>query len=164
MKDSIFRKVQKLNIWGMLALLALLLCIDIEFEFILIPCHSCKNAQAVNNIILSLSYSYIAAAIFHYFVNIIPYKKRKKSISPFLMTQLWSIKENLRLCKNEVFPMNLEYKKYKKDDFCELFSKTNLHENCYWSKGISKLDRLNDLRTKIVDTINVIFSVHPTNA
>ena len=58
--------------WAYLAALALFLCIDIEFEWILI--HSCStiNGNAVNNIILGLSYSYIAAAIFHYIVVFLP--------------------------------------------------------------------------------------------
>ena len=66
--------------WAYLAVLALFLCIDIEFEWILMHCCSTINGKAVNNIILALSYSYIAAAIFHYIVVFLPYKKKKKAI------------------------------------------------------------------------------------
>ena len=85
-KDTIRQnKFLRCNGWGLLAILAFILCINIEFKWLLIPllCDNAANANAVNKIILALSYSYIAAAIFHWVVNVLPHKKRKKNIYPF---------------------------------------------------------------------------------
>ena len=144
--------------WAYLAALALFLCIDIEFEWILI--HSCStiNGNAVNNIILALSYSYIAAAIFHYIVVFLPYKKKKKAITPFLKTELLLIREKLRLCKTTVLPFFCYRQEYTKDEFVKIFTNINLYENCFTNNGISKKERIEKLRLDIMELVGIILT------
>ena len=150
-----FWKFTKIWGWALLAVLLLLLCIDIEFEWIHVSCNSCK-AKATNQIILALSYSYIAAAIFHLIVNVIPYRKRKKNITPFLRTQLFSIMERLRLCKTVIIPF--EFNKVSKDEFCKKFSNENLHEKYEFDNNKTKYTRLEELRFEVIDGVNVLLT------
>ena len=142
--------------WALLAILALLISFDIEFEWVLI---ACNHATIVNKIVLALSYSYIAAALFHLIVNVLPYLKRKKAIKPFIRTQLWSIKDNLRLCKELVLPLScLDDKKYKREEYCKIFTSSNLYENSFINNGKTKLTILKELRTDIKDKLMVILA------
>lgn len=136
----------------------MILCVDIEFKLLLIPCSSYNLATAVNKIVLALSYSYIAAAIFHFIVNVIPYNRRKNMIEPYLRSQLWRIQDRIRLCKETVTPftsvLGIEY---SKEDFCQKFADANLFEDCYLGKGKTKLKQLEEIRDSIIDiSINVL--------
>lgn len=159
-KDTIRQnKFLRCNGWGLLAILAFILCINIEFKWLLIPllCDNAANATTVNKIILALSYSYIAAAIFHWVVNVLPHKKRKKNIYPFLRSKLWSIYDKLRQCKDLVLPLQvLRNKECSREEFVEKFSNTNLYDCCLINKDISKLTFLINVRAKIIDEVSTI--------
>jgi len=145
--------------WLFLAVVALLLCLDIEFKVVLFSCNSIETEQATNRIVLAILYSYIAAAIFHYIVNILPFIRRKKSITPFIRSQLWSIKEKLRLCKQVVLPVfDFDNKKYTKEEYSNIFSNFNLYECSIFDKKKTKLDELKELRLIIIGGVNVILA------
>lgn len=155
MISMIKKKVSAVSIilqWRWLTLIALILCIDIEFKIFLIPCCLEKGAGAVNDFILVLSYSYIAAAIFHCIVNDIPHKRRKKTIEPFLKSQLWRIQDKFRLCKETIIPFSSVCgTEFSRKEFIQKFDEINLYEDCYMSNGKSKLKNLEDLRESIID-------------
>ena len=135
-----------------------MLCIDIEFQWWVIPCKSSVSAKVINKIILALSYSYIAATFFHIIVNVIPYLKRKNSIEPVLRSRLLRIGENLRLCKFEVLPHFYFNKEYIREEFSKKFSETDLREKSIFNNYSSKLDHLMDLRFKIIVDVNDILT------
>lgn len=141
--------------WGLLALFAFLLCLDIEFKKFIISCNNC-NSNAFNNVVLALSYSYIAAALFHLIVNVIPFRKRKITITSFLRTQLFSIKERLRSCKTIINPF--EFKKVSREEFCKKFSNENLHEKYAFDNSKTKYKRLEELRFEVLDGVNVMLT------
>lgn len=70
----VIKLFSKTIVWVIFAFIAIGLCLDIEYKWLLIPCCYEENAEATNRIILALSYSYIAVAIFHFFVNYCPRK------------------------------------------------------------------------------------------
>ena len=145
--------------WAYLAALALLLCIDIEFEWILI--HSCStiNGNAVNNIILALSYSYIAASIFHYVVNVLPHNRRMHLIKPLLNDNLSKLSESIRLSMEVIIPFAaVSNIVYDKEEYAKMFENANLHEDVYYSKEKSILNYLEELRLNIRDISFLILS------
>ena len=148
----------KTNGWAFLAIVALAISIDIEMELFLLPCNSGEKASAINRIILSLSYSYIAAAIFHFFVNYLPIKKRSISIKPFVNSEFLSLNESFRLCKLTVNHFDFRINEYTKDEYCQLFSKMDFYEDDDFSKGLSKYTRLENLRSKIAGIVTVLMS------
>ena len=80
-------------------------------------------------------------------------------IKPFLESKLWSIKENLRLCKQTILPFYvLANREYSKAEYKKIFSETNLYEDSLWGKGHSKLVYLENLRSKIIDDANLILA------
>ena len=145
--------------WAYLAFLALLLCISVESRCFLFTIESSTLANAINNIILALSYSYIAAAIFHCIVIVIPFRRRKKVMAQYLNNQLFVIRENLRLCKLEIIPFEaLCSNKVTKKQFVSIFSKQNIYTKSLITKRFSKLSRFNELRISIINTLNIILA------
>lgn len=157
MKNAIIA-VTKIPIWGLITITAMILCADIELKLLLIPCCSEYLATAVNHIVLALSYSYIAAAIFHYVVNVIPYNKRKHMIEPYLRSQIWRIQDKIRLCKETVTPFTSVFGiEYSKKEFSQKFADANLFEDYYLGNGKSKLMQLDEIRESIIDiSVNVL--------
>ncbi len=145
-------------LWADLALLALLLCVNIEFEVFLAPCMSDAYASATNDLVLNLSYSYIAAAIFHLMVNVLPHERRKFVIEPMLRHSKFRLNEYLRLSKESIIPFaNVLNKYYNRVEYAQEFEKANLHINGK-RKGCSILDDLERLRLEIKDTANLMLS------
>lgn len=136
-----------------LVIIALLVCIDIEFKLLLIPIKSEHIAETINKIVLALSYSYIAAAIFHFMVIYYPHKKRQRTIAPFLENNLLRLKEKIRQCYMVVLPPFIIGKVYDRDEYKSYFSNTNLYENYIFTGGKSKLNRLQLLRSEIKELI-----------
>ena len=145
-------------IWASLGIIAFAISIDIELKWLLIPCKSKDVAIAINRIILALSYSYIAAAIFHLFVNYLPIKKRSISIKPFIDSEYLSLSESLSLCKITVNPFDLRINEYTKEEYCQMFLNIDFNEDDGFCKGLSKYTRLENLRGKIVGIITVLMS------
>jgi len=146
-------------VWYVLALVALLSCVNIEYGLFLLPSRSAEFAGATNNIILALSYSYIAAALFHLIVNFCPQKEREHIFQPFINHNLWMIQEYLRQCKKVVLPFfNLSDKQYTEEEYIELFANTDFFEKFPLSNNQSKFDRFEDFRNKIVETITLLLS------
>ena len=113
--------------WFIPTLILLFLCIDIEFEIILIPSESRRAIDGTNNIITSLSYSYIAAVVFHVVVNYIPHKKRMKQLTPYVEGRINDITNSLRLCTDSIFPSSvLTNKSLSESEFTTQFNNKNL--------------------------------------
>lgn len=145
--------------WCILAILALAICIDIEFELLLIPTCSDTTAKATNNIILALSYSYIAAAIFYYLVNVLPFERRLFIIRPLLEANICEIAEHIHVCKEVIMPFSsISDKKYSKEEYAQKFEDANLYSPCFLNKNKSKKKHLEDLRADIKSEANLILT------
>lgn len=146
-------------LWYFIAAILLALCIDIELEWLLLPCKSKEVASAVNRIILALSYSYIAAAIFHTLVIYLPNRKRCAATIPFLNSKLLDLCELFRQCKQIAIPsFDFCNKKYSKDEYCQMFSNTDFYEDDDFCKGQSKYVKLESLRSNIISIVTILLS------
>lgn len=145
--------------WILLALIALTTSVTIEFEFMLIPCNSAIIAKGTNNIALALSYSYIAAVVFHLMVNELPQYRRKMILKPLLDTNVLKICEEIRLCIECVIPLkHICDRKYSKTEFVQRFEEENFHEAYFWGNGISKKEYLEERRKKITQSAYLVLS------
>ena len=125
----------------------------------MIPCESTETAHTVNQIVLALSYSYIAAAIFHFVTIFCPHKKRLQDISPLLEYNLLCLKDKIRLCYLVTLPpYDLRQKKYDKIEYVKRFTFENLYQDYAFDKGKSKQDKLHSLRKEINDIINLLMA------
>lgn len=144
-------------VWVALMIVAFVLCIDIEYEWILFPGFSKGTAEATNRIILALSYSYIVAGIFHFFVNYCPNKYRSQKLSPFVNHKIWIIKESLHQCKMSVLPVfDLRNEEFTKKEYLKIFSTTDFYEEFALAKGQTKFYRIEFYRDRICDTISIL--------
>jgi len=147
----------KTYVWAALSIVAVTLCLNIEYKWLLIPGGSKENAEATNRIILALSYSYVAAAVFHFLVNYCPSKYRSREIKPFVNHNLWVLKELIRQCKTTVLPVfDLSNKEYSKEEYIRIFSKTDFYEEFALTKEQTKFARIEFYRSRIIDTISRI--------
>lgn len=135
----------------------LILCLDIEFGWLLIPCYSPKSVEVINKIVLAISYSYISAMLFYVVVSEIPFRRRKKYIAPLLQCLLCKIKDHLRNCIEVVFPLVID-KANNRENFCKEFSTKNLHESFFLNKNVSRLSVLKENRSKIMDYLNTLLA------
>jgi len=83
----------------------IIFAVGIDIEGMRLPIIECLNgkAQNINNILLSLSYSFMAGAIFYFYVTYIPNKKRKLGIFILLKNDLEYIKTH---CYALLFRLN----------------------------------------------------------
>lgn len=65
------------------------------------------NADARNEVMLNLSYSYLAGAIFYFFVTWFPYKLRSRKMRPFIEEKKKIIKGKMFDCALNAMPTNL---------------------------------------------------------
>lgn len=140
-----------------IALLVLILCLDIEFEWMLIPCIFPKRVEVINKIVLAISYSYISAVLFYFVVTDIPFRRRKRSITPLLRNLLFKIEDQLRNCKEVVCPLSFA-KPNNREEFCEQFSKSNLRESSFLNKDVSKISVLKEHRAKIIENLHILLA------
>jgi hypothetical protein len=93
------------------------------------------NAKAVNGAIISLSFSYLAAAIFYLVLNYIPERPRRKASRAYIEYQLWDIQENLRqLVEFVPTPFSFERKKYTIETLAEAYEQLD-----FYNKPFGKL-------------------------
>ncbi len=142
-------------VWGFLAVVTFLICIYIE-------CASDPTQgviSAFKRIVLAISYSYVAAAMFHFLVNYCPYKVRQKELSMLFSNKLWRIGESLRQCNESVLnPFEIREKQLSKEDYVDLFSKKDFSEFYPFSKNKSIMDRFSELRSEIENNTNYLLS------
>lgn len=153
--------LSKPYIWITLAFFSILLCLDIEFCWFLIPCSSEQTAEIWNRIILTLSYSYISAVIFHVIVNYLPYKVKQKTMAPYIQRKMKQLKDLLHQAKLSVispFDFNRDESNYNRERYVELFSKTNLTEGAFFDSGKKKTTYLQEIRENVDYTIDQLLT------
>lgn len=69
------------------------------------------------------------------------------------------MKDVLRLCKETVIPLTAISSKGKSiEEFSNIFSNANLHEDCFCLPGTSKIKYLIEQRSKIIALANIILA------
>ena len=158
-KNDLFFVILK-HSWIILLCVSVFICINVEFNYCFLPIESEQTANAINNVLLNLSYSYLAGAIFHIVVNVIPLYLRKRAMKPFIDNNIWLLSKYLRLCKTTPLnPLDFSSSYYEKDnekeEYCNLFHKTNFFENYALPPTITMYNRINNYRDKIIDCITL---------
>lgn len=154
-----YRFLSKTYVWSAISLVAMIICLDIEYQWIVIPCESLAVAEATNRIVLALSYSYIAATFFHFVVNYCPYRMRQRDIVPLLNYNLWLLKEKIRQSYIVALPpFDISGKVYNRQEYVQRFSSIDLYEDYAFCKGKSKLEHLYELRIDINELITRLFA------
>lgn len=88
-----------------------------------------------------------------------PNKKRCAATKPILNSKLLDLCELFRQCKQIAIPsFDFCNKKYSKDDYCQIFSKTDFYEDDDFCKGKSKYIRIESLRSQIIGLVTVLLS------
>ena len=87
------------------ALISLYAILQIKFDFAFWICYS-AYAQIINEVIVNLSYSYLAAFVFYILTVWIPFKRMKYKVKIPLEKKINSIRSNYKACIDSVLPMS----------------------------------------------------------
>ncbi len=107
------------------------------------------NADGINRIILTLSYSYTAAYIFYFLHDWWPMRFRRRIAQNYVEREMRQIKELLRLCICLLYPFSsISETDLSKDKFMEIVGQTDLMEPSFvGSKTI--IEQLNTYKKEI---------------
>lgn len=119
-----------------------------------------QKADNINDIIVNLSYSILAAVIFYVFIDIVPYYTKKRKMRQVLRTKIDRIKQDLNSAKNAIYlPPFTEVAKTR-DEYITDFANKNLYDayclGIYGFKNIREYLEYN--RTQIRNSILEILS------
>lgn len=101
------------------------------------PLGTVVKYEEVNNVIVNLSYSYLAATIFHLVMIVWPGLRRKKIMRNKINCYFSRMKSAITICITHIHLYSLDFKDYKilpKEEFLVEFSSKNLNPPCdYWN-------------------------------
>lgn len=113
------------HLWWIGALCCSVLIFIIRFtDWRFIPCDS-NMEDKYNYTLETLSFSYLAGAIFYFLNDYLPQIRRQKEYANYITRQIKFIKENIRLIVESIEPFKMD-KKYNKNHFCSVFKGTDL--------------------------------------
>lgn len=159
--NKLYRCLSHTYVWYTLALLAFIINLNIEFEWVVIRCcPSEHSAEIFNEIIKNLLYSYIAAVIFHFIVNYCPYKMKQEALEPLLNFKIKIIGELLRQSKESVLnPFDFNNTNSRdENEYVQMFYEKNLLEKHPFFQNKTIYERLCELRTEIGNNVDYLLS------
>ena len=117
------------------------------------------DADKINEVLVNLSYSYLAAVFFYWVADRIPYHYKRAKIRMKLRRKFNIIKEDIRRSKEVVAPFNmLQDKELNKEEFIEQFMQRDLEDKCYFSKTARIIDHLEFLKKDIMFNIEYLLT------
>ncbi|MBQ5981360.1 MAG: hypothetical protein IJL54_04225 [Prevotella sp.] len=139
-------------------LLSSVVCVIIIELTDLRPFGAANNADGVNNIILTLSYSYTAAYVFYFLHDWLPMRFRRRIAQNYVEREMRQLKEFLRLCMLLLYPFSsISETDLSKDKFMEIAGRKNLMApSIIGSKTI--LEQLNIYKQRITDISETLMS------
>ena len=99
---------------------------------------SCENANRVNQVLLNLSYSYIAGCIFYLLVTYFPEMQRKKTLRPAIKLKIEDLRKQINACI-QTFEKNEDWNlidNISKEQLTNLIMNANMYDNSYYAKTI----------------------------
>ena len=129
---------------GLLALVCLYAIFQIKFEFAFWIGYSDK-AEAWNEIIKNLSYSYLAGFIFYILTVTLPHMKMKGKVKIALESKINTIRTNYKACVESVYPpLNAMPLSITKEEAVDNFKAVSFYQKCkmgyFQDKDISVVD------------------------
>lgn len=87
-----------------------------------------EKADSINDIILNLSYSILAAVIFYIFIDVIPYYTKKKKMREVLRTKIDRIKQDINSAKTAIYLPPFTEMAKTKDGFVNDFENKDMKD------------------------------------
>lgn len=87
-------------------------------------------ALTMNDVLVNLSYSYLAGCIFYLLTSYIPQYLRSRKLKPLVQTKLKRILNELDACKNSVFQLDGNYNNHTDEEFVQTLSNGNFNAPC----------------------------------
>ena len=151
-KDRIVNQIAKVF------LILSIVCIVIVEMTDLRPFGEAYNADGVNRILLTLSYSYTAAYLFYFLNDWLPMRLRRRIAQNYVEREMRQLKELLRLCILLLYPFSsISETDLSKDKFMEIVGRKDLMTpSVIGSKTI--IEQLNIYKREITDISESLMS------
>lgn len=118
-----------------------------------------EKANEINEVLVNLSYSYLAAVLFYWVTDRIPNCYKKNKIKMRLKSKFNRIKEDIRRSKEVITPFNLQQdKELSQIEFIEQFMQKDLEDKCYFSKSTRIIEYLESLKKDIIFNIEYLLT------
>ena len=139
-------------------LLFSIICIMIIELTDLRPFGVAYNADGINRIILTLSYSYAAAYLFYFLHDWLPMRYRRRIAQNYVEREMRQLKELLRLCMLLLYPFSsISETDLSKDKFLAIVGRKDLMApSIIGSKSI--IEQLNIYKKEIIDISESLMS------
>lgn len=134
--------------WLMMAVLVLCLfaisCIKLHFPE---PWIESNNPKAINEVLVNLSYSYIAGFVFYVFTVVLPHVLFKRRRQAAIKEKIRTINDKYMACLKSVVPVVEQSSfDYSEDNFVKVFSGVSYMSGC-------SLSKLNIVNATIIDYV-----------
>ena len=121
------------------------------------PFGSATNAEGINEIMLNLSYSFMAAYIFYILNDRLPMRSRRRVAKTYVKREMRQLKELLRLCMSSLCPSLPLATELTKEEFLSKAGKKDLNDKTF-SKSKTIFDQLNIYKEKITEISESLLS------
>lgn len=116
-----------------------------------------SNPNLINNTLLNLSYSYLAAFIFYIFITVLPYRLKRRKFRVVVKNMLLIIKGKLDMCNHEFLPITEQNKILSHSEIIERWQNTDISIspspfNALGSR-MTILESLNQQKKEIIEII-----------
>lgn len=122
------------------------------------PFGEANNADGINRILLTLSYSYTAAYLFYFLNDWLPMRLRRRIALNYVEREMRRLKELLRLCEFLLYPFfSISETDLSKEKFMETAGRKDLNNLSFvGSKTI--IEQLNIYKKEIIDISESLMS------
>lgn len=99
---------------------------------------NCDNAERINEVLINLSYSYVAGLIFYVLVTYLPKLQAKKTITPVLKFKIINLKKEINACI-QTFGTNEDEKlvdNITKEQLSQLINQADMYSNSFYANMV----------------------------
>lgn len=121
------------------------------------PLGSANNAEKINNMMLTLSYSFIGAYIFYLLNDWLPMLYRMSVTKAYVEREMRQLRKQLDLCMLSLYPFFGLVTNATKDDFMNVAGRKDLNEP-FLDGSKTIFDQLNHSREKIIEISESLMS------
>lgn len=123
---------------------------------------SCENADRINQVLLNLSYSYIAGWIFYLLVTYFPEMQRKITLRPAIQLKIEDLRKQINACI-QTFAKNEDWHlvdTITKEQLVQLITNADMYANSYYASIVgfqqNHLQFLHATRSNVFELIEQI--------
>ena len=119
------------------------------------PIGNCDNAERINEVLINLSYSFVAGLIFYVLVTYLPKLQAKKTITPVIKYKITNLQKQINACI-QTFGTNEDEKLVEnitKEQLSQLINQADMYSNSFYAKMVgyqqNNLQFLNATRSNV---------------